>query len=382
MDRHSGPSGIATLVRFAARCGVSASSAALAKYGISVGKFLGSAGPDKLVEALNHAFGPQHGPVRLRFYPFGGPCRTVDWIHAYDRAHPRAYRKGRPEVNNTYLLRIEAADRPGLVARVAGFIADRDGNIIDAQQFDDRVNDRFFMRVAFQMGEEVTLDRFRQAFAPLANQLALTWSVRDQLQRRKVLLMVSKWDHCLGDLLYRHRIGELPMDVVGVASNHSCDALPGSFTEGIPFHYLPVTTKTRTAQEQQIKHLVVETGAELVVLARYMQILSDDLASYLSGRCINIHHSFLPGFKGARPYHQAHARGVKMIGATAHYVTSDLDEGPIIHQDVEAISHSDTPDELIRKGRDIERRVLAEAVRLHLDGRVFLNGTRTVVFKG
>jgi formyltetrahydrofolate deformylase len=201
---------------------------------------------------------------------------------------------------------------------------------------------------------------------------------------RKVLLMVSKFDHCLADLLYRTRIGELPMEIVAIASNHPRAALNGALdgVEGIPFQHLPVTAQTKAEQEAALKELVTASGAELVVLARYMQVLSDDLARWLSGRCINIHHSFLPGFKGAKPYHQAHARGVKMIGATAHYVTSDLDEGPIIHQDVEAVSHADTPEDLIRKGRDIERRVLAEAVRLHLADRVLLNGSKTVVFRG
>jgi formyltetrahydrofolate deformylase len=194
-------------------------------------------------------------------------------------------------------------------------------------------------------------------------------------------MMVSKFDHCLGDLLYRHRIGELPMDVVGIIANHPREALQISMIGDIPFHHLPVTKDTKAQQEAEVKRIIAESGAELVVLARYMQILSDDLASYLSGRCINIHHSFLPGFKGAKPYHQAHARGVKMIGATAHYVTADLDEGPIIAQDVEAITHADSPDNLVRKGRDIERRVLAQAVTWHLQDRVFLNGSRTVVFQ-
>ena len=198
----------------------------------------------------------------------------------------------------------------------------------------------------------------------------------------RVLLMVSKFDHCLGDLLYRWRIGELDMDVVGIICNHPREALTISLIGNIPFHHLPVTKDTKAEQEAQIKAIVEETGADLIVLARYMQILSDDLAGFVSGRCINIHHSFLPGFKGAKPYHQAHERGVKMIGATAHYVTADLDEGPIIHQDVEPISHADTPDQLVRKGRDIESRVLAEAVRLHLEDRVLLNGQRTVVFRG
>jgi formyltetrahydrofolate deformylase len=196
-----------------------------------------------------------------------------------------------------------------------------------------------------------------------------------------VLLLVSKFDHCLTDLIYRYRIGELPMDVVGIVSNHPREALNGALGEDIPFHHLPITKDTKPQQEAQIRAIVEETGAELVVLARYMQILSDEMSAFLSGRCINIHHSFLPGFKGAKPYHQAHARGVKMIGATAHYVTADLDEGPIIHQDVEAITHADAPDELVRKGRDIERRVLATAVLLHLEDRVFLDGHKTVVFK-
>jgi formyltetrahydrofolate deformylase len=200
-------------------------------------------------------------------------------------------------------------------------------------------------------------------------------------EHRRVLMMVSKFDHCLGDLLYRYRIGELPMDVVGIISNHPREVLQISMIGDIPFHHLPVTKDTKARQEAEVKRIIEASGAELVVLARYMQILSDDMSAYLSGRCINIHHSFLPGFKGAKPYHQAHARGVKMIGATAHYVTADLDEGPIIAQDVEAITHADSPDNLVRKGRDIERRVLAQAVTWHLQDRVFLNGTRTVVFQ-
>ena len=209
----------------------------------------------------------------------------------------------------------------------------------------------------------------------------MRWELRDQGIPKKVVLMVSKFDHCLLDLLYRRRLGELPMDVVAVISNHPRDPRHNILLGDIPFHHFPVTKDTKLEQEASIKNVVTQSGAELIVLARYMQILSDDLASFLSGRCINIHHSFLPGFKGAKPYHQAHDRGVKMIGATAHYVTADLDEGPIIHQDVEPASHSDTPDDLVRKGRDIERRVLAEAVRLHLEDRVFANGARTVVFR-
>lgn len=279
-----------------------------------------------------------------------------------------------------YILRLSCPDQPGLVARVAGFLAGRGGNITEAHQFDDALNGRFFMRVAFTLAEQPG-DVVRAAFAPLADEIAAVWSIRAGEAKQRVLLMVSRFDHCLGDLLYRHRLGELPMEVVGIVSNHPADTLPVGLVAGIPFHYLPVTPATRPAQEAAVRALIERTGTDLVVLARYMQILSDDMATYLSGRCINIHHSFLPGFKGAKPYHQAHARGVKMIGATAHYVTADLDEGPIIAQDVEPISHADTPDDLIRKGRDIERRVLAEAVRLHVQDRVLLNGARTIVFR-
>ena len=194
------------------------------------------------------------------------------------------------------------------------------------------------------------------------------------------MLLASKFDHCLADLIYRWRIGELAMDVVTVVSNHPRDTYAHLGFGDVPFHHLPVSRQTKLEQETQLWGLIRESGAELVVLARYMQVLSDGLAAKLNGRCINIHHSFLPGFKGAKPYHQAHERGVKLIGATAHYVTGDLDEGPIIAQDVEPISHRDTPDDLIRKGRDIERRVLARAVRNHLEDRVILNGRKTVVF--
>ena len=278
------------------------------------------------------------------------------------------------------ILTLSCEDRPGIVSRVTGFLADLGGNILEAQQFDDTESGRFFMRVVFDHGT-TPLELLRGGFGNLAQQFGMTWSMRDTAVRAKVLLLVSKFDHCLGDLLYRVRIGELPMDVVGIICNHPKEALQLSMIGDLPFHHLPVTKDTKPQQEAQIKAIVEESGAELVVLARYMQILSDDMASYLSGRCINIHHSFLPGFKGAKPYHQAHARGVKMIGATAHYVTTDLDEGPIIHQDVEAITHADTPDDLVRKGRDIERRVLAEGVRLHLQDRALLNGNKTVVFR-
>lgn len=278
----------------------------------------------------------------------------------------------------TFVLKLSCVDRPGLVARVAGALAEHGGNIVDAQQFNDRLTGRFFMRVAFDMVADGTLDA---EVANLAAEIGAEWTLHDADERKRVLLMVSKFDHCLGDLLYRRRIGELPMDVVGIVSNHPRSALHTTMIGDIPYHYLPVTRDTKPEQESAIKRIVTETQTDLVVLARYMQILSDDLTAFLSGRCINIHHSFLPGFKGAKPYHQAHERGVKMIGATAHYVTADLDEGPIIAQDVEPISHADTPDDLVRKGRDIERRVLAAAVTSHVQDRVLLNGTRTVVFR-
>lgn len=278
------------------------------------------------------------------------------------------------------ILSLSCPDRPGLVANVARLLADSGGNILDSQQFNDTDAKRFFMRVVFELHGGATIDALRERFTGYAAEAGMDWVLRDANMRRKVMLMVSKFDHCLGDLLYRNRIGELQMDIVGIICNHPREALKISLIDDIPFFHLPVTSETKPQQEAQIKALINDTGAELVVLARYMQILSDDLASFLSGRCINIHHSFLPGFKGAKPYHQAFDRGVKMIGATAHYVTADLDEGPIIHQDVEAISHSDTPEDLVRKGRDIERRVLARAVHLHLQDRVFPNNDKTVVF--
>jgi formyltetrahydrofolate deformylase len=277
-----------------------------------------------------------------------------------------------------HILTLSCEDRPGLVAEVAGLIFSHGGNIVEAAQFEDVESGRFFMRVRFDVKDDG--EDCHRALVGFASSPGTIWSLRRADRRKKVLLLVSKFDHCLGDLLYRNRIGELAMDVVGIISNHHRDNLQIYPFGGIPFHHLPVTRETKAAQEAEIKRIVAESGAELVVLARYMQILSDDLAGFLSGRCINIHHSFLPGFKGAKPYHQAHARGVKMIGATAHYVTADLDEGPIIQQDVEAVSHADSAEDLVRKGRDIERRVLAAAVRLHLEDRALLNGSKTVVF--
>lgn len=281
----------------------------------------------------------------------------------------------------TLVLTLSCKDRPGITARVTGFLFDRECNVLEAQQFNDVEGGSFFMRVEFASPSK-DREAIRADFESLAHELGLTWKLALRDRPRRVLLMVSKFDHCLADLLYRWRIGELPMEPVGIISNHPREAISHTDIGDVPFHHLPISKDIKPQQEAQVRAITDEADAELVVLARYMQILSDEQASYFAGRCINIHHSFLPGFKGAKPYHQAHARGVKMIGATAHFVTSDLDEGPIIHQDVEAITHADSPDQLVRKGRDIERRVLSEAVRLHLEERVLLNGSRTVVFNG
>ena len=283
-------------------------------------------------------------------------------------------------MDNIFILTLSCPDKPGIVSAVAGALTEAGGNINEAQQFDAPQTGFFFMRVAFTM-EPGAVEDFKAKFAAIAEAHGMTWDVFGKHRRRKVVLMVSKFDHCLIDLLYRNRIGELEMDVVAIISNHPKESIRAEMIgDAIPFHYFPMEKGKKAEQEARIKEVVNETGAELIVLARYMQILSDDLARFLSGRCINIHHSFLPGFKGAKPYHQAHERGVKLIGATAHYVTSDLDEGPIIDQDVERISHRDTPEDLVRKGRDIERRVLARAIRYHLADRVILNGRKTVVF--
>ena len=279
------------------------------------------------------------------------------------------------------LLTLSCPNQPGIVARVTAHLFDHRGNILEAHQYDDTETGRFFMRVVFNLPEDGDTAALIEGFRPIGDHYGMDWAIRPRDEQRKVLLLASKFDHCLVDLLYRWRIGELRMDVVGIVSNHPRETYGSTDFGAIPFHHLPISKDTKPQQEARIKAIVDETGAELVVLARYMQILSDDLAGFLSGRCINIHHSFLPGFKGAKPYHQAHARGVKLIGATAHYVTADLDEGPIIEQDVERISHQDSPDDLVRKGRDIERRVLARAVAFHLDGRALMNGHKTVVFR-
>ncbi|WP_434106204.1 formyltetrahydrofolate deformylase [Paraburkholderia caffeinilytica] len=279
-----------------------------------------------------------------------------------------------------FVMRLACDNRPGIVAAMTGALFQAGFNIEDSQQFDDQGTDRFFVRVVFSRDAACDEDGVRQLMAPVVAEFGMDISVHDLRRRRRVLLLASKQDHCLADLLYRWRTGELPMEIVGLVSNHPRDTYAHLELDAIPFHHLPVEKDRKPEQEARVMNVIRETGTELVVLARYMQILSDDLSRQLAGRCINIHHSFLPGFKGAKPYHQAHERGVKLIGATAHYVTADLDEGQIIEQDVERISHRDQPDVLVRKGRDIERRVLARAVRYHLEDRVILNGSKTVVF--
>jgi len=280
-----------------------------------------------------------------------------------------------------HILTLSCANRPGIVAKVSAALFDCGINILDAQQFDDTETGDFFMRVEFNAARaESDLEALREVFKAIAAGFGMTWSIRASDQRKRVALMVSRFDHCLVDLLYRWRSGELPMEPVAIIANYPRDAYAHIDFDDIPFHYLPVTKETKMEQEAGAWEIIKSSKADLVVLARYMQILSDGFAAKLRGRCVNIHHSFLPGFKGAKPYHQAHARGVKLIGATAHFVTSDLDEGPIIEQDVERITHRDTPEILVRKGRDIERRVLARALANVLEDRVLLNHGKTVVF--
>jgi formyltetrahydrofolate deformylase len=279
-----------------------------------------------------------------------------------------------------YVLTLSCPNKPGIVAGVSAYLFGESCNILDAQQYDDTQSNVFFMRVVFNLVGETPFEKISAGFGDLAKTFNMSWTMRGVAQKKRVMVLVSKFDHCLADLLYRWRIDELPMELTAVVANHPRETYAHLDFDGIPFHHLPVSRDTKMEQETQLWNLVRETNTELVVLARYMQILSEGLSAKLSGRCINIHHSFLPGFKGANPYKQAHTRGVKLIGATAHYVTSDLDEGPIIEQDVERISHRDLPEDLVRKGRDIERRVLARAVRHHLEDRVILNGSKTVVF--
>ena len=281
-----------------------------------------------------------------------------------------------------YILNATCDSRMGTVAAVSCFLASRKCYITDMQQFDDVLTGRFFVRVSFY-GDPVEtpeLEALKAEFLEVAEREDMEWAIHDGEKKPRVLIMVSKFDHCLNDLLYRHRTGELKMDITTVISNHP-DLRPMVEGHNIPFVCLPVTPESKAGRDQQLLDIVSATNSELVVLARYMQVLSDDLCRSLRGRAMNIHHSFLPGFKGAKPYHQAHARGVKLTGATAHYVTADLDEGPIIEQIVERVDHTFTPEKLAAAGRDSECRALASAVKFHIERRVFLNGSKTVVFR-
>jgi len=279
-----------------------------------------------------------------------------------------------------YILILQCPDRKGVVAAVSGFLADNDASIVESSHFNDGQADQFYMRTVFRPdGDMPAIDDLRRGFELIAKRFAMTWSLHDAAAKPKVLIAVSKFGHCLFDLLHRWRAGLLPVEIVGVMSNHE-DLR--SFTEwsGLPYFHLPTSKTNKAEQEAAFLALVDELEVDLVVLARYMQILSPALCARLSGRCINIHHSFLPSFKGAKPYHQAYERGVKIIGATAHYVTTDLDEGPIIEQGVHRVDHSHTPDDLVTLGRDVECTVLARAVTWHVEHRVLINGGKTVVF--
>ncbi|MFF3862376.1 formyltetrahydrofolate deformylase [Streptomyces sp. NPDC002209] len=284
-----------------------------------------------------------------------------------------------PQAPQQYVLTLSCPDKQGIVHAVSSYLFMTGCNIEDSRQFGDHDTGLFFMRVHFSADAPVTLDKLRASFAAIGDSFRMEWQLHRSDDRMRIVLMVSKFGHCLNDLLFRTSIGALPVEIAAVVSNHTDFAdLVRSY--GVPFHHIPVTKDTKAAAETQLLELVRAENVELVVLARYMQVLSDTLCKELSGRIINIHHSFLPSFKGAKPYHQAHARGVKLIGATAHYVTADLDEGPIIEQEVERVGHEVTPDQLVAIGRDVECQALARAVKWHSEHRVLLNGTRTVVF--
>ncbi|MEU7181532.1 MULTISPECIES: formyltetrahydrofolate deformylase [Streptomyces] len=283
---------------------------------------------------------------------------------------------GRPD---QYVLTLSCPDKQGIVHAVSSYLFITGCNIEDSQQFGDHDTGLFFMRVHFSADAAGSVENLRAGFAAVGDSFHMDWQIHRADEKMRIILMVSKFGHCLNDLLFRSRIGALPVEIAAVVSNHTDFAeLVGSY--GIPFHHVPVRRDTKAAAEAELLELVRKENVELVVLARYMQVLSDDLCKALSGRIINIHHSFLPSFKGAKPYHQAHARGVKLIGATAHYVTADLDEGPIIEQEVERVGHGVTPDQLVAIGRDVECQALARAVKWHSERRVLLNGSRTVVF--
>ncbi len=280
-----------------------------------------------------------------------------------------------------YVLTISCPDAVGIVAAVSGFLSGRQLFITESEHFGDTISGRFFMRTVFREEPGMPpLSELKAAFSELARRFEMDWKIYDTSVPQRVLILVSKFDHCLNDLLYRYRTGTLSIDIAAVVSNHP-DLERVVEWHGIPYHHLPVTKETKAEQEAKILEMVDRLHIDLVVLARYMQVLSQDMCKALSWRCINIHHSFLPSFKGAKPYHQAHARGVKIIGATAHYVTSDLDEGPIIEQAVERVDHTQTPGDLVAIGRDIENVVLSRALKYHAEHRVLPNGGKTVVFR-
>jgi len=292
--------------------------------------------------------------------------------------------KPSPESSSTrFILKLSCPDQAGIVHAVTGVLLAQGANILTSAQHGDADHRRFFMRIEFECGEARPAAALREAFAPLAARLAMDWELVDAQRKTRVLLLVSKLGHCLNDLLFRVQTGHLAIEIPAIVSNHR-DFYQLAASHDIPFHHLPLlqaSDEQKQAQERKIRELIEEQQIDLVVLARYMQILSPELCRFLEGRAINIHHSFLPSFKGARPYHQAHERGVKLIGATAHYVTSDLDEGPIIEQDVARIDHAMTPDQLVAIGRDVECVTLARAIQWHAEHRVLLNGHRTVVFR-
>jgi formyltetrahydrofolate deformylase len=277
-----------------------------------------------------------------------------------------------------FILALDCPDGPGIIRAVAGHLADAGCNVVDSQQFADPVTRRFFLRAEVVPPAGLDLATLRGSFAAVGRNFAMDWQLHDAAERPRVLILVSKAGHCLNDLLFRWESGSLRADVVGVAANHP-DLEPLAARHGVPFSHVPVPPGGKPAAEDRLRALAA--GADLVVLARYMQILSDRLCADWAGRAINIHHSFLPSFAGARPYHQAYERGVKLIGATAHYVTAELDEGPIIEQDVHRVDHAAGPDALVAAGQDVEAQVLARAVRWHVEHRVFRNGARTVVFR-
>jgi formyltetrahydrofolate deformylase len=278
-----------------------------------------------------------------------------------------------------YVLTVTCTSRRGIVAAIAGHLARMGCNISDSAQFDDADTGRFFMRVSFVSEEGKRLAAIAEGFGEVARPFDMTFAFHDESEKTKVILMVSRFGHCLNDLLYRWRIGALPIDIVAVISNHM-DYQKVVVNHDIPFHCIKVTRENKVAAEARQMEIITETGAELIVLARYMQVLSDEMCRTMSGRIINIHHSFLPSFKGANPYKQAFERGVKLIGATSHYVTADLDEGPIIEQDIVRVTHAQSPEDYVSLGRDVESQVLARAIHAHIHRRVFLNDGKTVVF--